>query len=150
MKIQFMVSVIFLSGLLISCVKPKSVAGAYKEKQAKGAVEGGGGEGDVVPEGEGDTGGEGDTAAPAGDAEAGKKLLTSCAGCHNASGPGAKVKLDATAVERLTDAYEGAKKDNHTSLSAACVDGRADLEAALNESAAALKLLGPVKTKGKK
>lgn len=152
MKGFLLFSSVLLSALLMSCTDQQSVAASYKERLSTGATgvgdstpnNDGTGTGDTDP-GTGDTDpGTGDTDPGTGDADPGtgdattgdvakgQAFLQNCKACHTTGGLAGGVTLDATAIPRLDTAYTGIQKANHQAFSAAFVDGRADLEAALN------------------
>lgn len=75
-----------------------------------------------------------ETETPVGDAAKGKAAMVACAACHNANGLAKAVTLNATAIPRLDEAYNGAQKAIHSVYSEVFEQpGRADLEAALKE-----------------
>ncbi len=154
MKGILLVSAIGLSALLVSCTDAPSTASLYKEKLASGEASGiaapGSQTGNETPatvspdtnettvpsddpnsaeDPSAETTGSG---AEEGDPVAGATLLVTCKACHKPGGPGTAVTLNAAAVGRLDTATTGPAKGFHSSLTAAFVDGRADLEAALN------------------
>lgn len=158
MKSLLLINFLMLGVILNACTKSESVAGSYKKKLQSGDAEGavdeegggeegggeegggeeGGGEEGGGEEGGGEEGGGEEGGMAEGDAEAGKAVIAStCSTCHMDGGAAAKVKLDASAVAKLDDAYTGTQKAFHQAFTDHFEgQGRADLEAALNAGAA--------------
>ncbi len=108
---------------LSACGKTESTAGKYVAAHSS----------DAKPKPKVEEKKPGETKTETGDVEKGKTLLASCGGCHNDSGLGKAVILNAASVSKLESAITGDKKGYHDNIKTSFEgENRKNLEAAMN------------------